>query len=240
MSRLIVLDTETTGLSHANGDRIVELGCVELVRLRKGESRQWYIHPERSIPAEATRIHGITDAQVAHAPKFFEMVDEFLQFIGTDGLVIHNAAFDLGFLNAELKRLQRPELVSARVIDTLALARRKFPGAKSDLNTLCKRFKIDNTHRTLHGALLDANLLADVYVALKGGSQFALDFLGEPSEPVAVTTVAHKSSESAVSSPVHRSMRHWPLSAEEQAAHAAFLEFMQKEYGGALWSGISK
>lgn len=239
MSRLIALDTETTGLSPAKGDRIVELGCVELVRMRKGESRRWLIHPERSIPEEASRIHGITDDQVAGAPRFGEIVEEFLQFIGTDELVIHNAAFDLGFLNAELTRLSRPLLASARVIDTLTLARRRFPGAKADLDALCKRFKIDNSHRTLHGALLDADLLADLYVAMMGGAQYALDFLAE-----AVTSadegggVDMAGAVSTRSGSVVRIRRCWPVAAHEEAAHVAFLEFMHKEYGHSLWSGI--
>ncbi|MBF0192394.1 MAG: DNA polymerase III subunit epsilon [Magnetococcales bacterium] len=238
MTRLIALDTETTGLSPAKGDRIVELGCVELVHLRKGRSRQWYINPERSIPAEATRIHGITDEQVAGAPVFKGIAEEFLAFIGQDGLVIHNAAFDMGFLNAELARIKRPLLDAGRVIDTLALSRRRYPGAKSDLDSLCKRLKVDNTHRKFHGALLDADLLADVYVALNGGAQFAMDLTAsdEPSLPMSVAA-GQGGREGTVSPGVAvRPKRPWPLSREEELAHEAFLEFMQKEHRACVWA----
>ncbi|MBF0341740.1 MAG: DNA polymerase III subunit epsilon [Magnetococcales bacterium] len=235
MSRLIALDTETTGLSPAKGDRIVEIGCVELVQMRKGEHRQWFVNPERPIPAEATRIHGITDAQVAGAPVFKAIAREFLDFIGSDGLVIHNAAFDMGFLNAELGRIKYPLLDIGRVIDTLALARRRFPGAKADLDSLCKRMKVDNSHRKLHGALLDAELLADLYVALSGGAQFAMDLGG--GAPVATTAPEMTGEDKANVSiaAAARPVRSWPLSREEEEAHEAFLEFMQKEFGGCLW-----
>ncbi|MBF0213734.1 MAG: DNA polymerase III subunit epsilon [Magnetococcales bacterium] len=235
MTRLIALDTETTGLSPAKGDRLVELGCVELVQMRKGRSKQWFVNPERSIPAEATRIHGITDEQVAGAPLFSGIVEAFLEFIGQDGLVIHNAAFDMGFLNAELARIKRPPLDSARVIDTLLISRRRFPGAKADLDSLCKRLKIDNTHRKFHGALLDAELLADVYVALNGGAQFSMDLTGS-ADPVVISEVV-RSDAGVVSPVVARPVREWPISPEEQKAHEAFLEFLQKNYGGCLWSG---
>ncbi|MBF0272065.1 MAG: DNA polymerase III subunit epsilon [Magnetococcales bacterium] len=239
MTRLIALDTETTGLSPAKGDRIVELGCVELVHMRKGQSRQWFINPERSIPAEATRIHGITDEQVAGAPIFKGIAEEFLAFIGQDGLVIHNAGFDMGFLNAELARIKRPPLDTGRVIDTLAISRRRYPGAKSDLDSLCKRLKIDNTHRKFHGALLDAELLADVYVALNGGAQFAMDLTASaeplPSLPVAAGQAGQEGTASAPLAVV-RPTRPWPLSREEELAHEAFLEFMQKEHRACVWA----
>ncbi|MBF0629120.1 MAG: DNA polymerase III subunit epsilon [Magnetococcales bacterium] len=236
-SRLIALDTETTGLSPAKGDRIVELGCVELVQLRKGRTRQWFINPERSIPAEATRIHGITDEQVAGAPIFQGIVEEFLEFIGQDGLVIHNASFDLGFLNAELARIKRPPLEAGRVIDTLALSRRRYPGAKSDLDSLCKRLKIDNTRRKFHGALLDAELLAEVYVAFQGGAQFSMDLSASVADPaVAADQEGAGKGATLTVAAASRPVRSWPLAQEEALAHAAFLEFMQKEYGNCLWS----
>ncbi|MEO5333583.1 MAG: DNA polymerase III subunit epsilon [Magnetococcus sp. YQC-5] len=232
MTRFIALDTETTGLSPVRGDRIVEIGCVEVVHLRKGQSRQWYINPERKIPLEATRIHGITDEQVAGSPVFKDIAQEFLHFIGEDTLVIHNASFDLGFLNAELKRIRRLPLETSRVIDTMAVSRSRFPGQKATLDALCKRLKVDNSHRKWHGALLDADLLADVYVALQGGAQYSME----------LSTVAHTSAseEEAVtmktsSGPVVHPPREWPLSPEEALAHAAFLDFMQKEYGDPLW-----
>ncbi|MEO5346198.1 MAG: DNA polymerase III subunit epsilon [Magnetococcus sp. YQC-9] len=234
MTRLIALDTETTGLSTSKGDRIVEIGCVELIQMRKGESRQWYINPERPIPAEATRIHGITDEQVADKPIFKKIAEEFLAFIGTDPLVIYNASFDLGFLNAELGRIKRSLLDGSRVIDALKLARRRFPGAKADLDSICKRLKIDNTHRKFHGALLDAELLAEVYVALNGGAQFAMDLSGTPEAEVMAGTVAIRvvTGSNAVVHPA----RSWPISRQEELAHAAFLEFMQKEHGTCLWA----
>ncbi|MBF0439792.1 MAG: DNA polymerase III subunit epsilon [Magnetococcales bacterium] len=232
MTRLIALDTETTGLSPAKGDRIVEIGCVELINMRKGQSRQWYINPERKIPAEATRVHGITDAHVANAPLFKTIAHEFLDFIGADSLVIHNASFDLGFLNAELKRVHRPPLESSRAVDTMLISRRRFPGAKADLDSLCKRLKVDNSHRKLHGALLDADLLAEAYVALSGGAQFTMALTADPAVPV----MADKSKSSI--EPVAREARKWPLSQEEELAHAEFLEFMQKEFGACLWNNL--
>ena len=229
MKRLIVLDTETTGLSPAEGHRIVEIGCVELLHTRKGEHYRCVLNPERDIPAEAARIHGITNEQVADAPRFAEVVDRFLGFIGQDTLVIHNAAFDMGFLNAELQRLQRPPLEMERVIDTMLLARRKYPGMSASLDALCRRLKVDNSHRTLHGALLDADLLADVYVELVGGNQLSLDLGSEPIVPVA--PVASGGVE-AVSWPV----RVWPVPEEEQRAHAAFLGRLQRESGACIWA----
>lgn len=233
MTRLIALDTETTGLSPNRGDRIVEIGCVELIHMRKGATRQWFINPERPIPAEATRIHGITDEKVANEPIFRKIAEDFLAFIGSDQLVIYNAGFDLGFLNAELARIKRPLLDGSRVIDALMLARKRFPGAKADLDSVCKRLKIDNAHRKLHGALLDAELLAEVYVALNGGAQFAMDLTGGVEEVV----VKVATTEQAVTvGDVVRPVRVWPVAREEEQAHAAFLEFMQKEHGACLWT----
>ncbi|GAB0058544.1 DNA polymerase III subunit epsilon [Candidatus Magnetaquicoccaceae bacterium FCR-1] len=232
MTRLIALDTETTGLSPNRGDRIVEIGCVELIHMRKGATRQWFINPERPIPAEATRIHGITDEKVANEPIFRKIAEDFLAFIGSDQLVIYNAGFDLGFLNAELARIKRPLLDGSRVIDALMLARKRFPGAKADLDSVCKRLKIDNAHRKLHGALLDAELLAEVYVALNGGAQFAMDLTGGVEEVV----VKVATTEQAVTVDVVRPVRVWPIAREEEQAHAAFLEFMQKEHGACLWT----
>lgn len=231
VKRLVVLDTETTGLTPAEGHRIVEIGCVELNHTRKGRQYHCYINPEREIPADATRIHGITNERVADAPRFADMVDEFLAFIDQDVLVIHNAVFDIGFLNAELGRLHRKPLEMTRVVDTLLLARRKFPGASASLDALCRRLKVDNAHRTLHGALLDADLLADVYVALTGGNQLSLDLAGP--EPA-----VHRGKKRATG-PLEESVvlpaRTWPLPELDQLAHAAFLERLQQESGACIW-----
>ncbi|MBL8838599.1 MAG: DNA polymerase III subunit epsilon, partial [Alphaproteobacteria bacterium] len=169
--REMILDTETTGLDPAE-HRLVEIACIELVNhLPTGRSFQRYLNPEREMTEEAQRIHGLTDEFLADKPKFADIVDEFLEFVGDAALVIHNADFDMGFLNAELARTKRPAIDRARATDTVTLARRKFPGQPASLDALCQRFAIDNTRRTLHGALLDAELLAEVYLELIGGRQ---------------------------------------------------------------------
>jgi len=170
--REIVLDTETTGRDPLNGDRIVEIGCLELVNLMQtGRTLHLYINPRRDIPAEVVAIHGITNEMVADKPGFDEIAGEFLDFIGNDPLVIHNASFDMGFLNMELSRLGFTPMPMTRAIDTLMMARQRFPGSPASLDALCRRFSIDNTNRTLHGALIDANLLSQVYLELKGGRE---------------------------------------------------------------------
>ncbi len=175
--REIVLDTETTGFDSAQGDRMVEIGCIELINhVPTGETFQAYLNPERDMPLGAFAVHGLSSEFLADKPLFADVVDEFLGFIGNDALIIHNAAFDLGFLDAELARLGRPALARDAVIDTLSIARRKFPGAPASLDALCRRFAIDASDRDLHGALLDAELLAAVYLALIGGRQPGLGF----------------------------------------------------------------
>ena len=170
--RHIVLDTETTGLSAKDGHRIIEIGAVEMINLSlTGQSLHLYINPERDIDAGAEEVHGLSSEFLADKPVFAEILTEFIDFIGDDILVIHNAPFDIGFLNAELSRCGRPPLSMGRVVDTLPLARQKFPGAQASLDALCRRFGVDNTHRDLHGALIDADLLAAVYVELQGGRQ---------------------------------------------------------------------
>lgn len=173
--REIVLDTETTGLDPDSGHRIVEIGCIELINHvpsgRPDGERQYYINPERPMPADALAVHGLSNEFLAGKPVFAEIADEFLAFIGDAPLVIHNAEFDMKFLNAELQRLGLPALPRSRAIDTLALARRRFPGAQASLDALCRRYDIDNAGRTLHGALLDSTLLAEVYLELIGGRQ---------------------------------------------------------------------
>ena len=170
--RHVVLDTETTGLSTKDGHRIIEIGAVEMVNLSiTGRSLHFYINPERDIDATAQEIHGLSSELLADKPVFADILAEFNDFIGNDILVIHNAPFDIGFLNAELSRCGCPPLSMDRGIDTLRLAREKYPGAQASLDALCRRFGVDNTHRDLHGALIDADLLATVFVELKGGRQ---------------------------------------------------------------------
>jgi DNA polymerase III subunit epsilon len=176
--REVVLDTETTGLSPASGDRVIEIGGVELVNhVPTGRIFQRYLNPERPVPAGALAVHGISDAFLADKPLFADVVDEFFAFLGDAPLVIHNAEFDIGFLNAELDRIGRPRLDPARAIDTLAIARKKFFGAAASLDALCRRFEIDLGARDLHGALKDALLLAEVYLGLLGGRQPGLELI---------------------------------------------------------------
>ena len=174
--RHIVLDTETTGLSAKDGHRIIEIGAVEMVNLSvTGRTLHIYINPEREIDAGAQEIHGLSAEFLADKPVFADILSDFTAFIGEDILVIHNAPFDIGFLNAELGRCGHPPLSMDRVVDTLPLARGKFPGAQASLDALCRRFDVDNSHRDLHGALIDADLLAAVYVELQGGRQPGLE-----------------------------------------------------------------
>lgn len=182
--REIVLDTETTGLDPDAGHRLIEIAAIELMNhLPTGRKFQRYLNPERDIAAEALAVHGLTAAFLADKPLFAEIVAELLEFIGESRLIIHNAEFDLKFLNAELKLLGFPPLQLARCVDSVQLARRKFPGAPASLDALCQRFNIDNAHRTLHGALLDAELLAEVYLELVGGRQSHLLLDGEDAIP---------------------------------------------------------
>ena len=181
--REIVLDTETTGLSPQDGHRLVEIGCLELVNhVATGNTFHTYIDPERDMPDGAFQVHGLSSEFLRGKPKFAEVADEFLAFIGGDPLVIHNASFDMGFINWELKASGRPALPMSRAIDTLDIARKKFPGAQNNLDALCRRFNVDNSGRTKHGALLDSELLAEVYLELMGGRQPGLvlqaDFAG--------------------------------------------------------------
>ena len=170
--REIVLDTETTGLDPQSGHRVVEVGCVELINhVPSGEEWHTYINPERDMPPEAFEIHGLSDAFLADKPAFAAIAEEFLTFLGEAKLIIHNASFDLRFLNAELAALNRAPIEMSRAIDTVTMARRKFPGSPASLDALCRRFDIDLTQRDKHGALLDAQLLAEVYLELIGGRQ---------------------------------------------------------------------
>lgn len=179
MNREIVLDTETTGLSPADGDRLVEIGCVELINhIPSGRHYHVYINPQRSMPEEAFRVHGLSEEFLSDKPLFSAVVGDFLDFIGDAKLIIHNAAFDIGFLNAELKKAGQPILAN-EVIDTVMVARAKHPGSRVSLDALCKLYGIDNSRRTLHGALLDSEILAEVYLELIGGKQVSLALIAE-------------------------------------------------------------
>jgi len=174
MLREIVLDTETTGLSPNNGDRIVEIGCVELINhIPSGKNYHCYLNPERDMPKEAFNVHGLSEEFLSDKPLFLAQVEEFLEFIQDSTLIIHNAPFDLGFLNAELKKTNK-EKISNQIIDTVQLARKVHPGARVSLDALCKHYDIDNSRRELHGALLDSEILSEVYLELIGGRQVGL------------------------------------------------------------------
>lgn len=178
--REIVFDTETTGLDPKTGDRMVEIGCIEMVNLvPTGESYHAYFNPERDMPAGAEAVHGLSAAFLSDKPLFRELADELLDFIGDSPLVAHNAGFDFGFLNAELVMIEREPICMTRMVDTVAIARKRHPGAKLSLDALCSRYGIDRSHRVKHGALLDAELLAQVYVELKGGRQIGLELAAE-------------------------------------------------------------
>jgi DNA polymerase III subunit epsilon len=178
--REIILDTETTGLDPLRGDRLVEIGCVEIFnRMPTGQTFHRYLNPERDMPAEAFAVHGLSSEFLATKPLFVDEVDDFLAFIGDAPLVIHNASFDVSFINAELDRIKRPAILRERLVDTLLLARRKHPGVSNRLDDLCSRYAIDNSRRTKHGALLDAELLAEVYIDLIGARQSQLILAAE-------------------------------------------------------------
>lgn len=214
--REIVLDTETTGLNPLGGHRIVEIGCVELLNhVPTGKTFHKYINPERDMPPEAYAVHGLSEDFLATQPVFAAVAGEFLDFVGEDPLVIHNASFDLGFINAELARLDVTPIPMARATDTVALARRKFPGAQANLDALCKRFQIDNSDRELHGALKDSLLLAEVYLELIGGRQPDLALAAK--KAAAAGTVATRTDKHA-----RPARPHAPTPAEEEA-HKAFL-----------------
>lgn len=218
--REIVLDTETTGMDPVKGDKIVEIGCVELINhLPTGKHYHVYINPERDIPSEATAVHGITDEFVKDKPTFGEIVGDFVEFIGDARLVIHNAEFDVKFLNAELKTFGYPSINNKNVLDTVRMAREKFPGSPANLDALCRRFGIDNSNRTLHGALLDSQLLAEVYLELLGGRQQGLDI---QQKSVAVEKVTASMGERP-----YREPRDFKPGEEELAAHAAMVASMK-------------
>lgn len=218
--REIVFDTETTGLSPLNGDRLVEIGCVELFnRVETGRTFHAYFNPGRPMPSEAEAVHGLSDAFLADKPSFHETCEELLDFLGDAPLVAHNATFDFGFLNHELGHCSRPLICMTRMVDTLVLARQKHPGAKHSLDALCTRFGVDRSLRVKHGALIDAQLLAQVYVELTGGRQIGLS--------LAATTVIESSTVQAVTA-VPKAIKFRPprphaATAEELERHARFV-----------------
>ena len=181
--REIIFDTETTGLNPAGGDRMVEIGCVEIFnRVETGRHFQAYFNPERDMPSEAEAVHGLTTLFLAQKPRFADQAEELIEFIGDSPLIAHNASFDFGFLNFELQNCGRPLVCMTRMVDTLGLARTRHPGAKHSLDALCVRFGIDRSHRVKHGALLDAQLLAQVYVELTGGRQIGLGLIADTAD----------------------------------------------------------
>lgn len=226
--REIVLDTETTGLDPNDGHRVIEIGCVELVdQFPTGNTFQRYLNPERDMPPDAQRIHGITTEFLRDKPRFADIAEEFLAFIGDAPLIIHNAGFDLKFLNSELHRISRAPIPFARAIDTIDLAKSKYPGARYSLDELCKRFSIDLTSRSLHGALLDSELTAQVYLELVGGRQKKLLLSPQDEAALSVTVEMRVARVRTVPLKVR-------LTEAEREAHA---QFVLGELGAdAVWS----
>ncbi len=215
--REITFDTETTGLDPLSGHKIVEIGCVELIdKVRTGKFLHKYINPQREIPRSATDIHGLTAEFLSDKPLFADIAKEFIEFIGDDKLVIHNASFDMKFINYELESCGHKPLKASRATDTLLIARSKFPGAKVNLDALCNRFGIDLSRRDKHGALLDAELLAEVYVELLGGRQGAMLLGG--------AEIVVESQKNDSSKRKYRVSRSFTVSTEELAEHAEFLK----------------
>jgi DNA polymerase-3 subunit epsilon len=223
--RELVLDTETTGLDPKDNHRIVELACIELINyIPTGASWHWYFNPERDVPKAATEVHGLTEAFLASKPLFGAAAAEIAAVLEGARLIIHNAAFDVGFLNAEFGRLGLPPISMERVTDTLALARRKHPGSPNNLDALCRRYGVDNSKREKHGALLDSELLADVYVRLIGAVQAGLNL---------ATHSANAKAESQAAVQVRLKPLPPRLTAEEEAAHAAFVASLGSK---AIWA----
>jgi DNA polymerase-3 subunit epsilon len=230
MSREIVLDTETTGFDPKTGDRMIEVGCIEIEDLLPtGRTFHRFIHPDRAIPPDATRVHGITDDKVKDAPRFAEIVIDLCDFIGDAPIIAHNAQFDRNFIDHEFGRCGRALFPEDRWIDTLALAQTRFPGMANSLDALCKRYKISLVERSLHGALIDARLLAEVYLELKGGKERRLDL-------AAATVASGPSAGGAAGGYGPRPLPMTPRSTEaERAAHLAFLKATLKDR--SLWQG---
>ncbi len=232
--REIIFDTETTGLDPKTGDRMVEIGCIEMIgRVETGRTFHAYFNPDRDMPLEAERVHGLSAAFLATKPRFAETADALLEFLGDSDLVAHNAGFDFGFLNNELELLGRAPISLDRMVDTVALARKKHPGAKLSLDALCTRYGIDRSHRVKHGALLDAELLAQVYVELTGGRQIGLGL-------APVDSVADLAAQPTTNAPWHRPSAEKPrreprphvASPEELERHRAFIAGIAE----AIWT----
>ena len=225
--REIIFDTETTGLDPRTGDRMVEIGCIEMVhRVVTGQTFHAYFNPGRPMPPEAEAVHGLSDAFLADKPRFADKAQDLLDFLGDAPLVAHNAGFDFAFLNAELAICGRDAISDSRKIDTVALARVRHPGAKLSLDALCTRYGIDRSHRTRHGALLDAELLAQVYVELTGGRQIGLELAAEHREEVVVASAI------ITRERVFRAPRPHAPTDEESVRHDAFL----KTLTNPLWT----
>lgn len=226
--REIIFDTETTGFDPQRGDRMVEIGCIEMVnRVTTGRTFHAYFNPDRPMPAEAEAVHGLSDAFLADKPRFSERTADLLEFIADSPLVAHNASFDFSFLNAELAICGLADVSRDRMIDTVALARIRHPGAKLSLDALCSRYGVDRSHRTLHGALLDAELLAQVYVELTGGRQIGLELAADTVDELVSSVVTVERVR------VFRAPRTHAASEAELAAHAAFLDTIK----APLWLG---
>jgi DNA polymerase-3 subunit epsilon len=225
--REIVFDTETTGLDPNKGDRLVEIGCIEMVhRVATGKTFHGYFNPQRDMPAEAEAVHGLSATFLADKPLFGTRAAELLEFLGHAPLVAHNAGFDFGFLNAELAICGLPPVDRARMVDTVAIAKRKHPGAKLSLDALCSRYGIDRSHRVLHGALLDAELLAQLYVELTGGRQIGLELAASSTIELTVAIDAPSVVERRLRPP-----RPHSASPEELARHGAFISLLNE----AIW-----
>ena len=233
--REIVFDTETTGLDPKTGDRMVEIGCVEMVgRVATGETYHAYYNPERDMPSAAEAVHGLSISFLEGKPLFSETVDELLDFLGDAPLVAHNAGFDFGFLNAELERIGRDPIAMDRMVDTVAIARKKHPGAKLSLDALCTRYGIDRSHRVKHGALLDAELLSQVYVELTGGRQIGLELAADADDRNNENAQAEGGTilrQPAVKRPFREPRPH-SASPQELERHRAFMAKIE----GAIWA----
>lgn len=232
--REIVLDTETTGFDPKKGHRLVEIGCVELKNhLPTGEIYHQYINPERDMPEGAFNVHGLSEEFLSDYPVFADVADDFISFIGDSPLVIHNANFDMTFINYELKQLKYKQVPMTQAIDTLLIAREKFPGSPASLDALCKRFKVDNSSRTYHGALLDSELLAEVYLELLGGRQHVFEIENNQSDDSSGDRLIDLNDVKASGNVLP--MRNFPLSDAEKSAH----EKMIKQIKNPLWKSVN-
>ena len=227
--REIVFDTETTGFNHSGDDRIVEIGCVEMINhTPTGKTFHCYINPEREVPEEVVRVHGLTTEFLSDKPKFAEIAQDFVDFIGDANMVAHNAVFDMNFINAEFRRLGMPEVSFDRMVDTLAISRKKNPHlAKHNLDSLCTRYGIDNSHRELHGALLDARLLAEVYIELLGGKE--VDFFKTSDEEMEISA----SATNKIKKKPFRPSRNFPIPEDDLKNHN---EFVSSLGNNTIWN----